>query len=198
VTDVSAKCVRQFLKHIEAHRHCGARTRNQRLSAVHALARFIGEHAPEYIEWCGQLRLIAIKRTIEPAITCLDRGEMQALLAAPMQSSAQGRRDYAMLLFLYNSGARASEAAALTAANLDYHARSLQILGKGNKWRRCPLWPATLDILRSLTVDRGPVERVFLNRNGGRFSTAAWGWSHGSLPARRTSPARLSRRPTFR
>jgi integrase/recombinase XerD len=166
VTDVSAKCVRQFLKHIEADRHCGARTRNQRLSAVHALARFIGEHAPEYIEWCGQLRLISFKRTIEPAITCLDRGEMQALLAAPRQSSAQGRRDYAMLLFLYNSGARVSEAAALTVTNLDYHARSVQILGKGNKWRTCPLWPATLDVLRSLTVGRGPVERVFLNRNG--------------------------------
>ena len=103
VTDVSAKCVRQFLKHIEADRHCGARTRNQRLSAIHALARFIGEHAPEYIDWCGQLRLISFKRTIEPAITCLDRGEMQALLRAPRQSSAQGQRDYAMLLFLYNS-----------------------------------------------------------------------------------------------
>lgn len=165
VTDVSAKCVRQFLKHIEADRHCGARTRNQRLSAIHALARFIGEHAPEYIDWCGQLRLISFKRTIEPAITCLDRGEMQALLRAPRQSSAQGQRDYAMLLFLYNSGARASEAATLTVANLDYHARSVQILGKGNKWRTCPLWPATLEVLRSLTVGRGPVERVFLNRN---------------------------------
>lgn len=166
VTDLSAKRVRQFLQHIEADRHCGARTRNQRLSAVHALARFIGEHAPEYIEWCGQLRLISFKRTIEPAITCLDRGEMQALLAAPSQATAQGRRDHAMLLFLYNSGARVSEAAALTIADLDHYARSVQILGKGNKRRTCPLWPATLDVLRSLTVGRGPAERVFLNRNG--------------------------------
>jgi integrase/recombinase XerD len=165
VTDVSASRVRQFLKHIEADRHCGARTRNQRLSAIHALARFIGEHAPEHIEWCGQLRLISFKRTIEPAISCLDRAEMQALLAAPRQSTAQGQRDYAMLLFLYNSGARVSEAAALTIAHLDYYARSVQILGKGSKWRTCPLWPATLDVLQALTVGRGPAERVFLNRN---------------------------------
>jgi site-specific recombinase XerD len=166
VIDVSAMRVRQFLQHIEADRHCGARTRNQRLTAIHALARFIGERAPEHIEWCGQLRLIAFKRTIEPAITCLERAEMQALLAAPRRSTAQGQRDYAMLLFLYNSGARVSEAAALTIADLDYYAKSVQILGKGNKWRTCPLWPATLDILRGLTVGRAPAERVFLNRNG--------------------------------
>jgi len=166
VADVSAKRVRQFLQHIEVNRRCGARTRNQRLSALHALARFIGERAPEHIEWCGQLRLISFKRTIEPAITCLDRAEMQALLAAPMRSTAQGQRDYAMLLFLYNSGARVSEAAALTIDKLDYYAHSVQILGKGNKWRTCPLWPATLDVLRALTADRAPAERVFLNRNG--------------------------------
>ena len=166
VADISAKRVRQFLQHIEADRHCGTRTRNQRLSAFHALARFIGERAPEHIEWCGQVRLISFKRTIEPSITCLDRAEMQALLAAPKRSTAQGQRDYAMLLFLYNSGARVSEAAALTIADLDYYAHSVQILGKGNKWRTCPLWPATLDILRALTVGRGPAARVFLNRNG--------------------------------
>jgi len=166
VADISTKRVRQFLQHIEAGRHCGARTRNQRLSAIHALARFIGERAPEHIEWCGQMRLISFKRTIEPTITCLDRAEMQALLAAPKRSTPQGQRDYAMLLFLYNSGARVSEAAALTIADLDYYARSVKILGKGNKWRICPLWPATLDILRALTVDRTPAARVFLNRNG--------------------------------
>jgi len=54
----------------------------------------------------------------------------------------------------------------LTIADLDYYARSVQILGKGNKWRTCPLWPATLDALRALTVGRPPAERVFLNRNG--------------------------------
>ncbi len=165
VADVSAKRVRQFLQHIEANRRCGARTRNQRLSALHALARFIGERAPEHIEWCGQLRLISFKRTIEPAIICLDRAEMQALLAAPTRSTVQGQRDYAMLLFLYNSGARVSEAAALTIDKLDYYAHSVQILGKGNKWRTCPLWPATLDVLKALTVNRAPAERVFLNRN---------------------------------
>jgi integrase/recombinase XerD len=165
VSDVSAKRIRLFLNQLELARHCGPRTRNQRLSAIHALARFVGEHAPEHIEWCGQVRLIPFKKTMEPGITCLDRLEMQALLAAPARSTAQGERDYALLLFLYNSGARASEAAGLTIADIDWYARSVRILGKGNRSRTCPLWPATLDALRPLSAGRASTERVFLNRN---------------------------------
>lgn len=46
---------------------------------------------------------------------------MDALLAAPDRSTLQGCRDYALLLFLYNSGARASEAAALRIADINWH-----------------------------------------------------------------------------
>jgi integrase/recombinase XerD len=165
VSDLSAKRVRLFLNQLELTRHCSPRTRNQRLCGIHALARFVGEHAPEHIEWCAQVRLIPFKKTMEPCITCLDRQEIQALLAAPARSTAQGERDYAVLLFLYNSGPRVSEAVGLTIADIDWHCRSVRILGKGNKWRICPLWPATLEVLRLLSADRAPTEHVFLKRN---------------------------------
>ncbi|MEP7244890.1 MAG: tyrosine-type recombinase/integrase, partial [Gammaproteobacteria bacterium] len=74
-------------------------------------------------------------------------------------------RHYALLLFLYNSGARASEAAALTIADLDWYARSVRLLGKGSRSRTCPLWSATLEVLRPLSANRASTERVFLNRN---------------------------------
>ena len=48
VTDVSADCVRQFLSDLEEGRGCAVATRNQRLAALHALARFIGLHAPDH------------------------------------------------------------------------------------------------------------------------------------------------------
>jgi hypothetical protein len=31
--------------------------------AVHALARFVGEHSPEHIAWCGQIRSIPFKKS---------------------------------------------------------------------------------------------------------------------------------------
>ena len=111
VSDLSAQRIRLFLTHLESTRRCGASTRNQRLGGIHALARFVGAHSPEHVEWCSQIRLIPFKKFLQPAIPCLDRPEMDALLAAPEPSTRQGQREHALLLFWYNSGARASEAA---------------------------------------------------------------------------------------
>lgn len=166
VDDLSADLVRQFLADLEAKRRCIAATRNQRLGGLHALARFIGQNSPEHIEWCTQIRLIPFKKTAHPGITYLDKPEMDALLASPDCHTTQGRRDYALLLFLYNSGARASEAAALRIADIDWYANCARIIGKGNKRRACPLWPNTLDQLHMLAAQREPEQRLFLNRNG--------------------------------
>jgi site-specific recombinase XerD len=86
-------------------------TRNQRLAAVHSLAHFIARHSPEHIRWCGEIRAVPFKKAPRPVVTYLEKGEMDALLAAPEGTTSQGRRDHAVLLFLYNTGARADEVA---------------------------------------------------------------------------------------
>jgi hypothetical protein len=58
VADMSADRVRQFLTDLEEKRRCGIATRNQRLAAIHSLARFVGQHAVELVEWCGQVRAV--------------------------------------------------------------------------------------------------------------------------------------------
>ena len=166
VEDLSADQVRQFLADLEAGRHCSIATRNQRLAAIHALARFIGEHSPEHISWCAQLRYVPFKKTARASIGYLDKPEMDALLAAPNRRSSQGQRDYALLLFLYNSGARASEAAMLRIQDLNLTSSSVRIVGKGGKQRDCPLWPHTVDAITSLVGRRALTEHVFLNRRG--------------------------------
>jgi integrase/recombinase XerD len=111
VIDVSADRVRQFLSELEEKRRCGIATRNQRLAAIHALARFIGLHAPELVEWRGQVRMVPFKKAPRALVAYLEKPEMDALLATPDLTTAQGRREHALLLFLYNAGARADEAA---------------------------------------------------------------------------------------
>ena len=166
VTDLSPDLIRAFLNHLEQDRKCSPGTRNQRLGGLHALARFVGEHSPEHLEWCAQVRLIPFKRTTQAAIRYLDKVEMDALLAAPDRRSSQGQRDHALLLFLYNSGARASEAANLTIRDIDWHARTVCVTGKGRKQRVCPLWPQTIEQLRGLAAARAPGDAGFLNRRG--------------------------------
>jgi site-specific recombinase XerD len=166
VTDISVDIVRKFLAYLEKARRCTVATRNQRLAAIHAFASFLAEHSPEHIAWATQIRSIPFKRTARPMIGYLDRPEMDALLAAPDRRSPQGERDYALLLFLYNSGARASEAAQLRVRDLNLSANSVKILGKGGKQRLCPLWPLTTKTLAEIIAQRGPGDLVFLNRRG--------------------------------
>lgn len=163
---MSSQLVREFLGVVETSRGCGIATRNQRLSAIHALARFIGEHSPEHIAWCAQVRCVPYKKGTHATVAYLDKAEIDALLACPNRCTQQGHRDYALLLFLYNTGSRASEASELTIGDLHLDHASVDILGKGRKRRQCPLWPATVRELRALVVGRTPQEHVFVNRCG--------------------------------
>lgn len=170
VEDLSAERVRLFLSDIEQTRQCGISTRNQRLAAIHSLAQFIGQHSPEHIQWCGQVRAIPSKRAPRSEISYLEKTEMDALLGASEGDLPQQRRDHALLLFLYNTGARAAEAAGVRIKDLDLAYDSQQdhssvlIHGKGNKQRRCPLWRQTVNEILHLVKERAPDERVFLNR----------------------------------
>jgi site-specific recombinase XerD len=166
VVDVSADLVRLFLADLEQTRQCAITTRNQRLAAVQALARFVGEHSPEHIAWCGQIRSVPFKKASKTVIPYLDKPQMDALLAAPDRGTAQGRRDHALLLFLYNSGSRAQEAAQLLVGELALAGGSVKIRGKGGKERHCPLWPSTVAEITVLIADRAPTSPVFLNRCG--------------------------------
>jgi integrase/recombinase XerD len=165
IDQLSPEVIQRFLGHLEQERGCSITTRNQRLSAIHALACFLAPHSPEHIAWGSDIRAIPFKKTAKPHLTYLDKPEMDALLAAPNRHTAQGRRDHALLLFLYNTGARASEAAQVTVADLALQpAPSVRLLGQGSRVRSCPLWTATVQALTPLLVQRTASDPVFLNR----------------------------------
>jgi site-specific recombinase XerD len=170
VEQVSAPAVRAFLAHLEGLRHNCVATRNQRLAAVHSLFRFIAQQAPELVDQASQIQAIPPRRTATAQIAYLDKSEMDALLQVPDRSSPQGQRDYALLLFLYNTGARASEAAALTLGALSLDSPPwVRLLGKGRKIRTCPLWPHTANTLAQMLGARlhAPQEEpVFRNVRG--------------------------------
>jgi integrase/recombinase XerD len=172
VEGLTAERIRAFLLEMEQQRGCGAATRNQRLAAIRSLAHFIGKHSPEAVCWCGEVRAIAFRKAPRPLVSYLEKAEMDALLAAPDVSTKQGRRDHAVLLFLYNTGARADEAAPVQVADLELgqtpsrDPSAVLVRGKGNKRRRCPLWGRTVNELQALVGGRAPAEHVFLNRRG--------------------------------
>ncbi|MBY8998943.1 MAG: tyrosine-type recombinase/integrase [Candidatus Thorarchaeota archaeon] len=167
VSDIQSSVIYSFLQHIEEQRKCCAATRNQRLAAMRALSHFIGERSPEHIAWSAEIWSIPFKKTYTPAVGYLEKREMDALLDAPDRNIPQGRRDYTLLLFMYNTGARASEVAQVAIRDLNFQGiPSVRILGKGNKERYCPLWALTVENLHHLVDGRALSEPVFLNRYG--------------------------------
>jgi len=165
IDDLSPPVVRSFLEYLEKERGCCGTTRNLRLATIHSLAKFIAMHCPEQVSWYAAIRTVPFKKTAKSTLNYLDKDEMDVLLKTPNLEMPQGARDHALLLFLYNSGARADEAAHLSVADITWgSAPSVRLTGKGNKTRRCPIWQQTADALKSMVSGRGAQEFVFLNR----------------------------------
>ena len=202
IEDISPELVVAFLAHLEIDRASTAITRNQRLATLHAFARFVAERAPEAAVWCTRIRNIPFKRHDRNSVPYLEKEEMEALLSAPDRSTRQGRRDHAILLFLYNSGARASEAMRIAVEDLSWDSTgtgSVRLDGKGRKIRFCPLWKKTMEELKPLIAGRAEGCPVFVNRYGDamtRFGLNALveryvqlaGQSMPSLTKKRISP----------
>ena len=178
VNDITTENIKDFLNYIENDRKCTVKTRNQRLAAINAFAYYVSVNSPEHIEWSRLIHTIPMKKesakvvngSVTHRLFYLEKNEMDALLNAPNRKTVQGQKDYALLLFLYNSGARASEAASITIGNLlnTNHNKNPQVIiyGKGNKRRACPLWNGTMNVLKQFTDGRNHSENVFLNRYG--------------------------------
>lgn len=164
LSKISSDDIRSFLVYLEEDRKCSTSTRNQRLAAIHALSKFIARKSPEHIVWSQEIASVPFKKTSKPTLAYLEKDEMDAILNAPDVQTRQGKRDYALLLFLYNTGARASEAAQLKISDLKLGSMpSVRIIGKGMKVRYCPLWSLTLKTIELLIAGRPLHDPVFLN-----------------------------------
>jgi integrase/recombinase XerD len=150
IADVDAPAVLSFLQYLEQQRRNSVRSRNIRLSAIRSFFRFVALREPASLGIVTRVMAIPMKREDRKLIGYLTRTEMQALLATPDRSKWVGRRDYALLLTLYNSGARVAEVLALRRDQVHFEASTfVQLLGKGRKERTVPLWHDTAQVLKA-------------------------------------------------
>lgn len=150
IHDLDAPVILRFLDYLEAQRGNAIRSRNTRLAAIRSFARFLALRDPESLAITTRVLAIPNKRMDKKLIGYLTREEVEALLAAPDRSCWGGRRDYALLLTLYNSGARVSEVTTLQREQVCFGQPTyLQLKGKGRKERTVPLWPQTSQVLQA-------------------------------------------------
>jgi integrase/recombinase XerD len=156
LSDLDAPIVLQFLDYLEHQRGNTVRSRNLRLAAIRTFMRFLALRAPESLAIATRVLAIPVKRTDKKLIEALTRVEVEALLAAPDRSCWIGRRDHALLLTLYNSGARVSEVTTLQRHQVCFGTPTFfQLAGKGRKERTVPLWPQTSRMLQAWFAELG-------------------------------------------
>jgi site-specific recombinase XerD len=169
-TVLDVEVVRSFLEWLEVKRKCGARTRNHRLASIKAFARYVASVAPEHLERCRRIRELLPARFEHPEVKYLDDDEILKLVRAIDPST--GKRDRALLLLLYNTGARVQEVVDLDLCDIRLDPVPVVTLeGKGRKQRTCPLWARTVEALKAWLAERGDFGKpLFLNSQGRRLS----------------------------
>jgi len=159
-----------FLHDLEQVRHNGVSTRNQRLAALHTFFEYVAWQVPEMLRVCEQVAAIPTKRMPLPETRFMTRDEIQLLFDRLPENGRFALRDRALLLFLYNTGARVQEAADLRREHLTFEpSPSVRLHGKGGKWRTCPLWEQTARALGQLLKEQGthdPQVPVFSSARG--------------------------------
>lgn len=150
VTDLDVPVILAFLDHLEQIRQNSVRSRNLRLAAIRSFFRVVALYDPLHLNLASRILALPVKRADRHVVKSLSRTEIDAILAAPNLSQWSGRRDHAILLTFYNSGARVSEMTALTQSDFHFGVQSyLHLKGKGRKERAIPLWTKTARTLQS-------------------------------------------------
>jgi integrase/recombinase XerD len=95
--DLDAKLVTSFLKHLEHERCNSTRSRNNRLSAIHAFFAYVCLQEPGLARHCQQVLAMPFKRFERGPVEFLTSEETSALLNAPDATRWLGRRDQLLL-----------------------------------------------------------------------------------------------------
>ncbi len=161
------QAVLAFLDYIESKRSNSAVTRNCRLAAIRSFVQHLLRCDVTRAGQYGRILAIQTKRAIHRAVAYLEPEEARAVIAAVDTGSQRGRRDHALLLLLYNTGARISEALMLRSGDVRLdRPPQVRFLGKGRKERICPLWPETASALRRIIRVEGGNDVLFKSHRG--------------------------------
>jgi integrase/recombinase XerD len=146
----------------------------RKLAAVRSFHRFL---VAEGHSSADPTRLLDPARRRESFPKALPVDQAIRLVEAPDLAKPAGRRDRALLEFLYGTGARVTEATSLDLSALDLEDKTAVVTGKGDRQRMVPLGTANVEALKQWLPDRMTISKngpdrdaVFLNLKGGRLS----------------------------
>ena len=132
--------VLDFLDWIENNRGGSVATRNQRLSSIKGFVSFVQTESPDNLFEFSQILGISSKKAPKTIVPYLTEPELKILFAQPNLTTREGRRDFALLTFMFDTAARVQEVCDLKVKNLRLASPAVVTLhGKGDKTRQVPI-----------------------------------------------------------
>ncbi|MFT5434888.1 MAG: integrase/recombinase XerD [Myxococcota bacterium] len=166
--------VRGFLEWLRTERDNGPRTRNQRLAMLKSFAAYVATVDPRHLERCRAVQDLRRAKYEHPEPQWLDENEIPQLVASVRP--AHRERDRALLLLLYDTGARVQEVADLNVGDIHTSTPAfIQFRAKGGRQRTSCIGNETLRSLREwcdVRPDAAPNAPLFVNARGERLTRA--------------------------
>jgi integrase/recombinase XerC len=189
VADADARTLRSYLAWLHG-RGLAKSSIARKLATMRSCFRFLARRG---MVATNPARQVASPRLPKRLPTFLPKDESKELLDAPVEDSAAGRRDRALLELLYASGLRVAECCGLDLEDLDRRHGTVRVVGKGRKERMVPVGDAALTALDEYLDGRGGTGGpLFRNPRGGRLTTR----SVHRIVRRRAREAGIVRRVT--
>ena len=168
--------IEQWLSWLRTERGCQPGTCNNRLASIRTFLKYLGHKEVRFLHLYQESMEIDRLKVQKKKVEGLSRPAVKALLAAPDQGTAMGRRDLVLMLVLYSTAARIDEVLSMKVGqlHLDSAKPYVNIIGKGNKVRTLYLLPRTVAHLEKYLLDfhgntPSPEAYVFYSRNTGIY-----------------------------
>lgn len=177
--DLQAPLIGSFLDWLEKERGNSIKTRNARLAAIHSFFKYAAWQDPSHSALIQRVLAIPGKHSDRKPVEYLTREEVDALLAAPDESTWAGRRDRALLLVAVQTGLRVSELICLNHEDVVLgNGAHVRCKGKGRKERSTPLRKEVTKALSEWLHENPnePTSPVFPNARGVRFTRNGIGY----------------------
>lgn len=162
-----------FLIYLEREKHIKESTRNQKLAAIHSLFHYIQKRDLSYFNVSTQILQIEYKRVPKPIVSYLSIEEMEILFSVPNINKKKDLRELAILVFLYETGARVQELIDCKVQQITISSTSMvELHGKGKKARLVPIGKKVAKILKAYinAYKLGPNDNLFLNKYNEPFT----------------------------
>lgn len=172
---LDVRTFRRYLSELNAARYATT-TVSRRLSSVRGFFTYLNEEGVLDTNPAAAVSSPKKRRTLPRKTSDAD---VEALLSVCDVGEPVGMRDQAFLEILYATGARISEAAGLSLADVDLAKAEVRLFGKGSKERIVPLYPMAVEAARRYLREgrpallaKGPVSAFFVSTRGNPMSAA--------------------------